>query len=53
MLDWICRNREVFLSNYVEIGHSYVLAQQLQEEHNHFTANSMVKLLEISVVIKC
>lgn len=52
MLDWICRNREVFLSNYVEIGHSYQLAQQLQEEHNHFTANSMVRLQEIGVIFK-
>ncbi|XP_059472379.1 kalirin isoform X2 [Neocloeon triangulifer] len=51
MLDWICRNREVFLSNYVEIGHSYQLAQQLQEEHNHFTANSMNAFININRVL--
>lgn len=42
MFDWICHNRDVFLMNYVEIGHSYQLAKELQEEHNHFTMSSMV-----------
>lgn len=42
MFEWICHNRDVFLMNYVEIGHSYQLAKELQEEHNHFTMSSMV-----------
>lgn len=45
MFDWICHNRDVFLMNYVEIGHSYKVAKELQEEHNHFTMSSMVNLL--------
>lgn len=45
MFDWICHNRDVFLMSYVEIGHSYQLAKDIQEEHNHFTMSSMVKLL--------
>lgn len=42
MFDWICHNRDVFLMNYVEIGHSYQVAKELQEEHNHFTMSSRV-----------
>lgn len=42
MFDWICHNRDVFLMSYVEIGHSYQLAKDIQEEHNHFTMSSMV-----------
>lgn len=42
MLDWICHNRDIFLMNYVEIGRTYKLAKQLQEEHSHFTMSSMV-----------
>lgn len=45
MYDWVCRNRDVFLMNYIEIGETYQAAKDLQEEHNHFTFNSMVKLL--------
>ncbi|XP_047358806.1 kalirin isoform X2 [Vespa velutina] len=41
MFDWICHNREGFLANYVEIGRSYQLAKNLQEEHKHFTMSSM------------
>lgn len=42
MYDWVCRNRDVFLMNYIEIGETYQAAKDLQEEHNHFTFNSMV-----------
>lgn len=45
MFDWICHNRDVFLMNYVEIGHSYQLAKELQDEHNHFTMSSMVSII--------
>ena len=30
--------------NYIEIGETYQAAKDLQEEHNHFTFNSMVGL---------
>lgn len=46
MFDWICHNRDVFLMSYVEIGHSYQLAKDIQEEHNHFTMSSMVNFFE-------
>lgn len=42
MTEWVCRNRDVFLMNYIEIGDTYKAAKTLQEEHNHFTMNSMV-----------
>ncbi|CAB4064111.1 unnamed protein product [Lepeophtheirus salmonis] len=37
MFDWIHHNREAFLSNYVEIGHSYSLAKKIQNDHDQFT----------------
>lgn len=53
MFDWVCRNRDVFLMNYIEIGNTYKSAKTLQEEHNHFTLNSMVSLISVlySVII--
>ena len=42
MFDWIYSNREVFLSNYVEIGRNHGAAKKLQEEHNQFTIASNV-----------
>ena len=42
MFDWIYSNREVFLSNYVEIGRNHTAAKKLQEEHNQFTIASNV-----------
>ena len=42
MFDWIYHNRDVFLSNYVDIGHSFPMAKKLQEDHNHFTLASNV-----------
>lgn len=47
MFDWICHNRDVFLMSYVEIGHSYQLAKDIQEEHNHFTMSSMVPFFKL------
>ncbi|XP_026680384.1 triple functional domain protein-like [Diaphorina citri] len=41
MFDWICHNRDMFLTSYVEIGHCYQVAKTLQDEHNHFTMSSM------------
>ncbi|XP_052122184.1 kalirin isoform X6 [Frankliniella occidentalis] len=51
MLDWICRNRDVFLMNYVEIGRSYKLAKKLQEEHSHFTMSSMNVYVNINHIL--
>ena len=44
MFDWIYSNREVFLSNYVEIGRNHTAAKKLQEEHNQFTIASNVSI---------
>nr|XP_006819273.1 PREDICTED: kalirin-like [Saccoglossus kowalevskii] len=41
MFDWISHNRELFLVNYTEIGHSTPVARELQEEHKNFTSLSM------------
>ncbi|XP_024083955.1 triple functional domain protein isoform X2 [Cimex lectularius] len=51
MFDWICHNRDVFLMNYVEIGHSYNLAKELQDEHNHFTMSSMNVYVNINRIL--
>uniref|UniRef100_A0A224XHF4 Putative guanine nucleotide exchange factor for rho and rac gtpase n=1 Tax=Panstrongylus lignarius TaxID=156445 RepID=A0A224XHF4_9HEMI len=51
MFDWICHNRDVFLMNYVEIGHSYNLAKEFQEEHNHFTMSSMNVYVNINRIL--
>ncbi|XP_049828356.1 kalirin isoform X4 [Schistocerca gregaria] len=51
MFDWICHNRDVFLMNYVEIGHSYKVAKELQEEHNHFTMSSMNVYVNINRIL--
>lgn len=54
MFDWICHNRDVFLMSYVEIGHSYQLAKDIQEEHNHFTMSSMVQFNNCLIkIFKC
>ncbi|KAK3851641.1 hypothetical protein Pcinc_039994, partial [Petrolisthes cinctipes] len=37
MFDWVYHNREEFLVNYVEIGHSYQVSKDLQEAHSQFT----------------
>lgn len=47
MFDWICRNREIFLMNYIEIGDTFKAAKILQDEHSHFTINSMVNIFAL------
>ena len=42
MFDWIFSNKESFLVNYVDIGHSYTTAKKLQDEHSVRTHNSNV-----------
>ncbi|KAK6627030.1 hypothetical protein RUM43_003138 [Polyplax serrata] len=51
MFEWICHNRDVFLMNYVEIGHSYQPAKELQDEHNHFTMSSMNVYVNINRIL--
>ncbi|XP_070163536.1 triple functional domain protein isoform X4 [Polyergus mexicanus] len=51
MFDWICHNREAFLASYVEIGRSYQLAKNLQEEHKHFTMSSMNVYVNINKIL--
>ncbi|KAF7284894.1 hypothetical protein GWI33_021419 [Rhynchophorus ferrugineus] len=51
MFDWICHNRDIFLMNYVEIGHTYQLAKQLQEDHQHFTMSSMNVYVNINRIL--
>lgn len=51
MFEWICRHREIFLANYVEIGRSYQLAKNLQEEHKHFTMSSMNVYVTINKIL--
>ncbi|XP_018399522.1 PREDICTED: triple functional domain protein isoform X2 [Cyphomyrmex costatus] len=51
MFDWICHNREAFLTSYVEIGRSYQLAKNLQEEHKHFTMSSMNVYVNINKIL--
>ncbi|XP_044587517.1 kalirin isoform X2 [Cotesia glomerata] len=51
MFEWICRHREIFLANYVEIGRSFQLAKNLQEEHKHFTMSSMNVYVTINKIL--
>ncbi|CAL4059912.1 unnamed protein product, partial [Meganyctiphanes norvegica] len=37
MFEWVYHNREEFLVNYVEIGHTYQVSKDLQESHSQFT----------------
>ena len=34
LFDWVYSNKEVFLTNYVEIGENHVAAKTLLDEHN-------------------
>ncbi|XP_049267793.1 triple functional domain protein isoform X2 [Rhipicephalus sanguineus] len=51
MLEWIYHNKERFLMNYVEIGHSIQDAKVLQEEHDHFTMASMNVYVNINRIL--
>uniref|UniRef100_A0A8D8Y3N1 Triple functional domain protein n=2 Tax=Cacopsylla melanoneura TaxID=428564 RepID=A0A8D8Y3N1_9HEMI len=51
MFDWICHNRDMFLTTYVEIGHCYQVAKTLQDEHNHFTMSSMNVYVNINRIL--
>ena len=51
MFDWIYHNRDVFLSNYVEIGHSYPTSKKLQDDHNHFTMGSNTIFANINRIL--
>lgn len=45
MFDWIYSNKEAFLVNYVDIGHSHATAKKLQDEHCVRTQHSNVIML--------
>ena len=44
MFDWIFHHRDLFSKNYVAIGRTYQEAKKLQDEHNHFTMGSNVRI---------
>lgn len=52
MFDWIYHNRDLFLVSYVDIGLTYQEAKDLQEEHNHFTMSSMVRVINCYFICK-
>lgn len=43
MFDWVYHNREEFLVNYVEIGHTYQVSKDHQEAHSQFTVACQVR----------
>ena len=45
MFDWIFHNRDAFMASYVDIGHSFATSKKLQDDHNHFTLSSNVKMI--------
>ncbi|GAB6019934.1 hypothetical protein CHUAL_001465 [Chamberlinius hualienensis] len=49
--EWIYNNKELFLANYVDIGQTYQMAKDLQEEHKHFTMASMTVCTNINRII--
>uniref|UniRef100_T1IXB4 Uncharacterized protein n=1 Tax=Strigamia maritima TaxID=126957 RepID=T1IXB4_STRMM len=51
MFDWIFHNRDLFLVNYVEIGRTYQMSKELQEEHNQFTMASMNVYVNINRIL--
>ncbi|XP_040567429.1 triple functional domain protein isoform X3 [Lepeophtheirus salmonis] len=51
MFDWIHHNREAFLSNYVEIGHSYSLAKKIQNDHDQFTIAANNVFVDVSGIL--
>ena len=50
MFDWIFSNKESFLVNYVDIGHSYTTAKKLQDEHSVRTHNSNVSCYHFFII---
>lgn len=51
MFDWILHNRDVFHGTYVDIGHNYMLAKNLQEEHQKFAIASMNVCVNLNRII--
>jgi hypothetical protein len=51
MFDWILNNRDVFQESYVEIGHNYTLAKNLQEEHQRFAMTSRNVCVNINRIL--
>ncbi|XP_042869484.1 kalirin-like isoform X2 [Penaeus japonicus] len=51
MFDWVYHNREEFLVNYVEIGHSYQVSKDLQEAHSQFTVACQKVYMNINRIL--
>ncbi|XP_049540930.1 triple functional domain protein [Anopheles darlingi] len=51
MFDWILHNRDVFQETYVEIGHNYAMAKNLQEEHQRFAITSRNVCVNINRIL--
>ncbi|XP_063844125.1 triple functional domain protein-like isoform X3 [Scylla paramamosain] len=51
MFDWVYHNREEFLVNYVEIGHSYQVSKSLQEAHSQFTVACQKVYMNINRIL--
>ncbi|XP_066961005.1 kalirin isoform X3 [Macrobrachium rosenbergii] len=51
MFDWVYHNREEFLVNYVEIGHSYQISKDLQEAHSQFTVACQKVYMNINRIL--
>ncbi|EAA11276.4 AGAP006107-PA [Anopheles gambiae str. PEST] len=51
MFDWILHNRDVFQETYVEIGHNYAIAKNLQEEHQRFAITSRNVCVNINRIL--
>ena len=41
MFDWIRKNRDLFLTNYTQIGRNSQEAKEIQDEHSHFSSAAM------------
>ncbi|XP_055685708.1 kalirin isoform X2 [Lutzomyia longipalpis] len=51
MFDWILHNRDIFQMSYVEIGHNYAVAKNLQDEHQKFAVASMNVCVNINRIL--
>ncbi|XP_050733039.1 triple functional domain protein-like isoform X4 [Eriocheir sinensis] len=51
MFDWVYHNREEFLVNYVEIGHSYQVSKDHQEAHSQFTVACQKVYMNINRIL--
>lgn len=43
MSEWIAHSKELFMQSLAEVGQNHQHALDLQTQHQHFTANCMVR----------